>query len=65
MKVLPFSVFIKSNGGTAVQLATLIKRESPFTRNLFNLLHILNDDLKLVIAVAELEQALEDDTLKC
>jgi hypothetical protein len=64
MRVLPFSVFIKSNGGTAVQLATLIKRESPLTRNFFNLLHVFNDDLKLVIAIAELEQALEDDTFK-
>jgi hypothetical protein len=52
MRKLPFSVFIKSNGGTAVQLATLIKREFPLARNLFNLLHILNDDFKLVIAVA-------------
>ena len=51
MRELPFSVFIKSDGGTAVQLATLIKREFPLARNLFYLLHILNDDFKLVIAV--------------
>lgn len=48
-----------------VQLATLIKREFPLARNLFNLLHVLNDDFKLIIAVAELKQALEDDSLKC
>ena len=45
MRELPFSVFIKSDGGTAVQLATLVKGEFPLARNLFNLLHVLNDDL--------------------
>jgi hypothetical protein len=65
MRELQFSVFIKSDGGTAVQLATFIKGEFPLARNLFNLLHVLNDDLQLAISVAELKQALENDPLEC
>ena len=65
MRELPFSVFIKRDGGTAVQLATLVKGEFPLARNLFYLLHILNDELQLAISVTELKQALENDPLEC
>jgi hypothetical protein len=52
---LPFTVLIKSNGGTAIEFTALLERHVPLARYFFNLFHIFNNDLKLVITVAKLE----------
>jgi hypothetical protein len=60
----PFPIFIESKGGTAIEATSLLQRHGPITGDFFYFFDIFNDDLELVVAVTELEEALEDDTLE-
>lgn len=53
-------------GGCAFseELLALVDAHGPVLGDVFDLFHILNDDLELVIAFAKLEESQEDDTLE-
>lgn len=58
-------ILVEASGCSSVKLSALLDGHIPLLGDLLDLLDLLDNDLELVIAVAELEQSLEDDALEC